>query len=629
MKFLVTAMLVATTLVSGSLSAMDLFRCGESMLAQSGVPAHETYQIQLTDNLFEIPIGTKLILNLPDKPGYSVIHDQKMIHSNGDTSWFGYLDDFQKGFRVYLIKGGDNVRGQISTPEGEYRIVTKDSGVFLQNMKDKLLFNGSDDIEHVFVPGAIPAERKLGSSPESADDRSMATIDIMVLYNPDMMDTYPGSQLQTRINQLIALSNQAFTDSNVYIQYNLVHTEMIDVPNTMSNPEALGRMTNGMAPFDSMDSLRRQKGADLVTLLRPFSVTAHGNCGTAWLNGEGGQDISIYSNTGFSAVSDGADGENYCGEYSFTHELGHNLGCAHDRDHSNTIGAYPYSFGHDISGPNAFGTIMSYDGPTLGFFSNPDISRCNGQPCGVPASESGAANNALSMNNTRHAVAAFMQTSDNGLSGNLYNITGLSINRSSGPEVDETFTVKVNVYNPSNQILYYRFYFKDAYGTPSYDTTDWMVLQDYSTSNALNISLAWAADYIMVVRVVPDPRNEPAVLPIIGQALSVGNQGKVFINGLSSNQSGRVTTQVPLTFTVNAATNRAEPIYYSYYYRANYGTPSYDLTPWTLIQGYSTSKSCQVTFPNPGDYVVVARAVTNPSAEPAALPICGTVVHVE
>ncbi len=47
-----------------------------------------------------------------------------------------------------------------------------------------------------------------------------------------------------------------------------------------------------------------------------------------------------------------------------------------------------------------------------------------------------------------------------------------------------------------------------------------------------------------------------------------------------------------------------------------------------MLQAYSTSNTCQYTFPSQGDYVVVVRAVTDPENEPDALPITGQTVSV-
>ena len=66
------------------------------------------------------------------------------------------------------------------------------------------------------------------------------------------------------------------------------------------------------------------------------------------------------------------EGGYYCSDLTFAHELGHNFGCAHDNDHSTTTPMYEYAYGYDIL--DEFGTIMSYDGPGISFFSNPSIT---------------------------------------------------------------------------------------------------------------------------------------------------------------------------------------------------------------------------------------------------------------
>ena len=99
------------------------------------------------------------------------------------------------------------------------------------------------------------------------------------------------------------------------------------------------------------------------------------------------------------------------------HELGHNMGSMHDRQTVSSqgggTGAYPYSFGSGQAG--SFGTVMSYISPVVGKFSSPDITCSTSKlPCGVAASDSAkSADNALSLNNTRNAVSAFMPAVDN------------------------------------------------------------------------------------------------------------------------------------------------------------------------------------------------------------------------
>jgi hypothetical protein len=83
-----------------------------------------------------------------------------------------------------------------------------------------------------------------------------------------------------------------------------------------------------------------------------------------------------------------------------------------------------------------------------------------------------------------------------------------------------------------------------------------------------------------------------------------------------------------VTYSVSATSESTQTLYYQFYYRANYGNSNYENTQWTVMQPYSTSSTCDYVFPEPGEYIVVARAVKDPSNEPAALPITGTYVNV-
>ena len=94
----------------------------------------------------------------------------------------------------------------------------------------------------------------------------------------------------------------------------------------------------------------------------------------------------------------------FCDDYALAHEVSHNMGCQHDRDHSSSPGAYSYSYGYDVAG--FFATIMSYDNPLVGYFSNPNVLY-SGLPMGVPEGQSDSADNAKTINNTKSIVAKF------------------------------------------------------------------------------------------------------------------------------------------------------------------------------------------------------------------------------
>src|SRR5690606_34035806 len=98
-----------------------------------------------------------------------------------------------------------------------------------------------------------------------------------------------------------------------------------------------------------------------------------------------------------------------CSEWTFTHELGHNMGAHHDTDTTDgDYGAYSYSRGYrrTLETEKGFGTIMAYvDGPQarLGYLSNPRTSPCMGVPCGVE----NQADNARGLSQSAPIIAGF------------------------------------------------------------------------------------------------------------------------------------------------------------------------------------------------------------------------------
>ncbi len=600
-----------------------------TVLEQTGI-----YHVSLAPDLFNAPEGSRFSLDIPQLPSYEVIHDRKKRHSNGAVSWFGYLDAPGPGFRISLIKNGSKFRGRIMTPAGLFHLRTLDSGqIILEDLEltgKTPTDTGPDDVK-TSRPSLVDMNRYAmrANRAMEADAGEMTVIDLMILYNQDFAARYPGNALSTRLNEFIAMANQAYIDSQINITLRLVHSEEVLYNNANSNSDALDALTYGTGVFSNVHTLRRSYGADLVMLIRPYDTDSHSGCGMAWLNGYGGYDISLYADKGFSVVSEGTDGYYYCDDFTFAHELGHNMGSHHDREHASDMGAYYYSYGYGETWGNAFGTIMSYYSPTLGYFSNPDISRCNGQPCGIAVTEINSANNALSMNNTRAQVAAFMaQTVEPEVPGTI-RITRLSVSGESGPGLNTPFTITAEADNPDNHTIYYKFFYRANYGTSDYDTSPWVVFQPYSTQNTASLTFAIPGSYIIVVRAVLDPEEEPSVLPIIGQAVTVGDTDQVFVQDLSASMTGTPEAGETVTYSVTAASESTQTLYYQFYYRANYDNDDYEDTQWTRMQPYSTASTCEYVFPEPGGYIVVARVVKDPYNEPAALPITGTYIHVD
>lgn len=84
----------------------------------------------------------------------------------------------------------------------------------------------------------------------------------------------------------------------------------------------------------------------------------------------------------FAAINDGQHGSYYCESLTLAHELGHNLGAAHDKANSSFAGVFSYSYGKGTSGQ--FGTVMSYIQPKVALFSSPQLSCTAAKaPCGT------------------------------------------------------------------------------------------------------------------------------------------------------------------------------------------------------------------------------------------------------
>jgi hypothetical protein len=99
-------------------------------------------------------------------------------------------------------------------------------------------------------------------------------------------------------------------------------------------------------------------------------------------------------------------------DWTLAHEVGHNRGCAHNREDAGLPGAYSYSYGHRFdAGGGHYSTVMAYNDSQgnytrIPYFSNPDVEY-SGVPTGVVPGLVGEAHNALTHDQTAALCAAF------------------------------------------------------------------------------------------------------------------------------------------------------------------------------------------------------------------------------
>ena len=196
-------------------------------------------------------------------------------------------------------------------------------------------------------------------------------IDVMVVYTLEAMcdealGVYSCDDSETNRAPIEALiqfavdnNNIALEESQTQTQISLVHTYLEpDYIEPSSQSDALYELyyTND-GYMDNVHTIRSQYKADFVALI---------------LNsGSGIGFVNSYFDTAFSTTN-----KDYITGHTFAHELGHNLGCYHDRNNSGTQAPYAHGYQNvpaSIRSILAYGCSSSYCQRVLRY-SSPDIT---------------------------------------------------------------------------------------------------------------------------------------------------------------------------------------------------------------------------------------------------------------
>jgi hypothetical protein len=222
-----------------------------------------------------LPIGGEASITLPRLGTLAVVHDRDESHPNGDTTWVGFFRDYGTDYRVLITSGAKGLAGRISSPDGEFSLLPGDGGAWLRDEQAAGVqpFMQQDNDAPV-PPAAAPSQTSpvgrpaTGAAAPAGAPPPQSTVDLMLVYNSGMVQRY-GNGLQTRLNNLVAIANQAYIDSGVHITLRLVHIEPIGdyIATGGSLNGALNDITYGNGVFSGISALRKQYGADLVQLI--------------------------------------------------------------------------------------------------------------------------------------------------------------------------------------------------------------------------------------------------------------------------------------------------------------------------------------------------------------------------
>ncbi len=350
-------------------------------------------------------------------------YERHVEHASGDWTWIGRLEGGGPFDEALITFGAKAAYGALSeTGKPPLQLVMRDGASWLVATDAMALKQASRSSTGPRPPDFIVPPKRHGVADSAVGMAQKGTgttvVDLIIGYTPGFATAQGGdSAALTRLNFLVEVGNQAYSNSQVNAQVRLVHAMRVTYADNTDNNTALEELTGFRAPstqippaaaFSALRAARNQYGADLVSLVRKFNVPENAGCGVAWLIGGDLQGISAADEFfGYSVVSDGADGNNFCLPESLAHELGHNMGSTHDAANSSSPGAFSYSYGYKTTQPDGTGfhTVMAYGDsgqPIARLFSNPRISNCLGIPCGTAN-----ADNARSLTQTIPIVATF------------------------------------------------------------------------------------------------------------------------------------------------------------------------------------------------------------------------------
>ncbi len=371
--------------------------------------------------------------------------ERVQLRTDGRLAWIAKVETSLGPQSAVIVVGDDAVFGVVPQWQGvALRIATLQGNTWLVEGAAAAPTPAPSVDDFLIPPSAQKAALNRAASAPPTSAAATPTVDVLVLYNDSMLAQF-GSQsaVLTRIAYLETISNQAYIDSAANLQIHVVGMEWLDYNLRNDNNVALNDITlpSSLPAKLEVDALRNSYGADLVSLLRTYDAAVQTSGGVAWIGGYHGSVFS--ADYGFSVVADCAPGSGYyCSGFAFPHELGHNLGSHHDSETANgDYGAYTYSRGYRLTDANlsaSFHTIMAYRSgqqAELARFSNPNLSTCQGQPCGIVD----AADNARSLSNTAPSVAVFRAS---GVVPNL-RIADVSVTEGDAGSSVATFTVRL------------------------------------------------------------------------------------------------------------------------------------------------------------------------------------------
>ena len=279
-------------------------------------------------------------------------------------------------------------------------------------------YTANEDVAaDVQVAGSIPTVTGVLAPTVTSSPATKSTVRVLVPYSSAITRTISTSAVISAIDLAVANMNTDLQRSAVPVKVVLAGTVSENYtydgkdPSSTAIDNALARIENPSDNvLDHVHAVRYDDKADLVCFL--INQVDSTNSGVGYILASPNYTFNCtygFSVITFSYLNSGR---------TFSHELGHNLGCEHDRQNANTTtgaaakGTYAYSYGYRFTGKNGvqYRDIMSYPpGQVIAYFSNPNLTAPSpiSVPVGSPVGSSTQAYNALTITQNAAEVSAY------------------------------------------------------------------------------------------------------------------------------------------------------------------------------------------------------------------------------
>ncbi len=398
---------------------------GESIL-QSAFRARAVGLAKEIGTAGAINQGDEIILNLFPGAYYTATVDRVGFNVNGTVIVRGRLNGYPLGYFLASTTGKRSLVS-INIPEQErrYRVISEPLTCthYLIDVDSSLLDNLENGPSLIPVISGVPKDKENEQSKELFAPLELgvndpASIDVMVVYTPaarNWADTYGGG-IENVIAQSIAISNFVLDNNNTLITMPLVHMAEVNYVESGDSYTDVNRLTFVDGYMDEVLNWRNEQAADLVALFALVQDVG----GLGWLlDRKTGRP-----NQGFCLVRI----QQASSSFVHIHEMGHNMGAHHHKEQLSYAGPTEWTdwpentwsagwrwVGND---EKLYCSVMTYesgiyfaDGKThnrVAFFSDPEINY-EGVAAGHPAD----GDNARTILEMKHVVAAYRQKSEN------------------------------------------------------------------------------------------------------------------------------------------------------------------------------------------------------------------------